>query len=225
MKAERDDMPDYLKPEKKEGPWKLLIAIGITSAVMWGLVAKYGEPIVIDITKIKEGIYFGGKPVSEQQRTATAVEQEPYYPLQSIDSNESALIVNKDNMQVQPENSQERQTVFNDQNYRPRTDINTMESVRPVQYAANTRSQNSQAVRKNNYDHWTWTYANRDKNRIRIEWETVNGWIDTTTVCHQERKGSIEYRDCRKAAKEYFAHRCKTENRKAFCHAQSFNPL
>ena len=222
MKADRDDMPDYLKPEKKKGHWRLIIAIGITSALMWWGAEKYGQPIIVDIEKNKSGFRLAETPIQtgEEGLEGSRVDmpsQGSIIKHQYIDSSAQEW--------QEPKSTRERQTVFNDQNYQPRTNINTIESVRPAQYAANTSSQKPKSVRKNQYAYWNWTYADRKRKRIRIEWETVNGWIDTTTVCHNERKGSIEYRDCRKTAKDYFTHRCKTENREAFCRAQSFNPL
>ena len=185
MKADRDDMPDYLKPEKKKGHWSLIIAIGITSALMWWVAEKYGQPIIVDIEKIKSGFRLAETQIQtgEEGLEGYRVDmpsQGSIIKHQYIDSSAQEW--------QEPKSTRERQTVFNDQNYQPRTNINTIESVRPAQYSANTSSQKPKSVRKNQYAYWNWTYADRKRKRIRIEWETVNGWIDTTTVCHNERK-------------------------------------
>lgn len=42
------------------------------------------------------------------------------------------------------------------------------------------------------------------------EWLSVNNYIDDTSVCANHRRGSIDYRECRKAAKEHFHEECRT---------------
>ncbi len=68
----------------------------------------------------------------------------------------------------------------------------------------------------------------------------VNNYIDGSSVCANHRRGSIDYRECRKAAKQHFHEECKTwrarydSDRKTssdrmktrYCSAaSSFNPM
>lgn len=67
MKVDKDDVPDYLKPRKKQGPWRTLAVMGVGSAIFWGLVTVFAKPIVIDVVQLKQAIRFGGEPIFSQQ--------------------------------------------------------------------------------------------------------------------------------------------------------------
>lgn len=63
------------------------------------------------------------------------------------------------------------------------------------------------------------------KSQKRFNWMTENNRIVYSTVCMNERTGSIQYRECRKRAKEYFKDKCNTSSDR-FCHAaNNYNPL
>ena len=63
------------------------------------------------------------------------------------------------------------------------------------------------------------------RSKKRFNWITENNRIVYSTVCMNERTGSIEYRECRKRAKEYFKGRCNVSSDR-FCHAtNNYNPL
>lgn len=128
MRADRDDMPEYLRPEKKKGHWPLLIAIGVVSAVAWVLATTYGKPIVIDLAKIKESIHFDGRPVFEQ---AQAKIQEPVG--QPIEAGYSQQMQQQDRATVLEniEVRQQKQVVFNDQNYQPKGAVNVSPFAQP----------------------------------------------------------------------------------------------
>lgn len=221
MKANRDDMPDYLRTRKKAGPWRFMAILGLGSAIFWMLALMFGKEIIIDINQIKNGIRFADKPIFDAEPEApqvSALEERQV----SVDRKAMAL-AELLSAQQQPAI---RQTSFNDQNYQPTGAINTMPAPKPTLYAASTTAQRVQHKPVLQTGYWTWTGADNRKARLKIQWQTVNGWIEYHTVCQNERRGSIEYRDCRKAAKEYFVHRCRTEKRKAFCAAENnYNPL
>ncbi len=73
---------------------------------------------------------------------------------------------------------------------------------------------------------WQWDR----KRTYAAEWVVSGNQIDGTSVCRNWRRGSIEYRECRKGAKVYFKEQCKrlAESiiRQRYCSAASgFNPL
>ena len=41
------------------------------------------------------------------------------------------------------------------------------------------------------------------------EWHSLNNRIDSSSVCANQRRGSIDYRECRKAAKVHFREQCR----------------
>lgn len=223
MKANRDDMPEYLRARKKSGPWRFLLSLGIVSAIFWILAVMFGKQIVLDINQIKNGIRLADQPVFE------AEPQSPQAPLSAkrqASVPQAEITRSEDRDRLAKEQPAIRQTSFNDQNYQPTGAINTMQAPNPALYASNSRTARVQHKPMLQRGFWTWTGADKKKARIKIEWHTVNGWIEYHTVCQNERSGSLEYRNCRKAAKEYFVYRCRTEKRKAFCAAENnYNPL
>ncbi|RMQ42251.1 hypothetical protein ALQ04_01092 [Pseudomonas cichorii] len=55
------------------------------------------------------------------------------------------------------------------------------------------------------------TVAQWDRKRTyRALWSITDNRIDGSSVCSNWRKGSIEYRECRKGAKVYFREQCKS---------------
>jgi hypothetical protein len=61
-------------------------------------------------------------------------------------------------------------------------------------------------------------------------WQVVDNWIDSTSVCANYRRGSIEFRECRKGAKVWLKEQCRSgTNQDAlqrYCSAASgFNPM
>lgn len=47
------------------------------------------------------------------------------------------------------------------------------------------------------------------RGRYLAQWTTYGNRIDGSSVCGNHRSGSIEYRECRKGAKEYFKEECR----------------
>ena len=69
---------------------------------------------------------------------------------------------------------------------------------------------------------------------FNIKWQESAGGIINSSVCYTYKKGSIDYRECRSAAKEYFKKQChmykeaKLSNlaKRKFClAANTFNPI
>lgn len=71
MNSDWDDAPDYIRNKKKESPWRMVIIMGVGSAITWGLITLFAKPIVIDVNQIKQGIRVGGQPIFNQQQAQT----------------------------------------------------------------------------------------------------------------------------------------------------------
>lgn len=62
-------------------------------------------------------------------------------------------------------------------------------------------------------------------------WQVVDNDIDASSVCLNYRRGSIEYRECRKGAKQWFKNQCRGAGnsetaRQRYCSAaSSFSPM
>lgn len=81
-----------------------------------------------------------------------------------------------------------------------------------AQYKAERASRSSAPARRS---------ASRDIDQVWIrswnggssylaEWHALDNRIDSSSVCANHRKGSIDYRECRKAAKVHFREQCRT---------------
>jgi len=138
MRVGKDDVPDYLKPRKKQGPWHTLAILGVGSAIFWGLVTVFAKPLVIDVAQLKQAIHFDGEPIFSQQPA-----QPQQSPAEALQGNDQDWIRSSQAQQTiqanreleewsrqRAQETQERQTSFNDSNYKPKPIANT--------YAAST---------------------------------------------------------------------------------------
>lgn len=111
------------------------------------------------------------------------------------------------------EEPQEKQTVFNDQNYKPKKPANTYKTAQTTQTNSRpqARAKKPDLVTRKKVN-WSWSSqsgAGKKTNRGTFTFEDRNNFINTSQVCSNHGYGSIIYRDCRKAAKKYFNDQCK----------------
>lgn len=64
----------------------------------------------------------------------------------------------------------------------------------------------------------------------QAQWSVVDNQIDSSSVCANHRRGSIEFRECRKGAKVWFREQCRRANDDSAQHrycsaASSFSPM
>lgn len=220
MRIDKDDVPDYLRPRKKQGPWRTLAMLGVGSAIFWGLVTVFAKPIVIDVAQLKQAIRFGGEPLFSQQ---PAQSQQP--PAEALQGNDQDWIRSSQAQQTiqasreleewsrqRAQETHERQTSFNDNNYTPKQPVNTYKAapapaVQQIASAERPRQQ-QRSVQRERTSKWIKSW-NGGTNYL-AEWISVNNHIDGTTVCANHKRGSIDYRECRKAAKQHYHEECRT---------------
>lgn len=116
----------------------------------------------------------------------------------------------------QTDASTPRQTAFNEHNYQPRPIVNRLPAVRlPTGEQPRQRQQTVTRSAK-------WSWKTRDGSiRGTFKWRESDGRIDYASVCMNERRGSLRYRDCRKGAKVAFANLCRERRDPAACHAEN----
>ena len=117
----------------------------------------------------------------------------------------------------QEANLEKKQTVFNESNYTPREITNSIPA--PKEIYTNNRSKPKNTYRKTHSIPWTWQsygsgFSKHNKYGKFTYVETERG-IDTESVCRNYKYGSLDYRDCRKAAKKWFQDRCSSDFRNA----------
>src|SRR5690606_1161631 len=72
-----------------------------------------------------------------------------------------------------------------------------------------------------------WIDARGDETEYRMYYEHDGTLLDFASVCSNHRTGSIDYRNCRKAAKQWFGSKCNGGSAagKMYCHARNaFRP-
>jgi len=220
MRSDWDDAPGYLRNRKKPSPWRFLAILGIGSAVLSALAFTFGKPVVLDINQIKQGIHVGGKPWFNQ---------EPAQPIQPVSqpavASYEAPAAAQESTRGQRQLSQEeiewfeertaaavqaRQTSFSDDNYTPKQPANTYTPPAVHRVAAATSTTSAPRSRSVNRERTsTWIKGWNGGINYRADWVSVNNYIDGSSVCANHRRGSIDYRECRKAAKQHFHEQCR----------------
>lgn len=136
MKADMDDMPEYLKTRKQESPWRMVAIMGIGTGVVVGGLTLFGGGFIERAKTIASGEglrddigLLQPQPQGKKISTQKVTYQEERNPLESLKSDNNPLIVTKKHPETeQPQliewTEPEKQTVFNDQNYKPKGAIN-----------------------------------------------------------------------------------------------------
>ena len=248
MKSDWDDAPDYIRNNKKSSPWRTVVILGVGSAITWGLSALFAKPIVIDVNQLKQAIRVGGQPVFSEQPAQTY--SEPLQPIQEAPAPFEPVpqVARPSPSQADIEWSEQQaalavkpgQNSFNDDNYTPKQPVNvyTPTAYKQVAPASTNNERRSKPVRREQTVEWIKGWNGGTS--YLAGWVTVNNYIDSTSVCANHRKGSIDYRECRKAAKQHYHEECRIwrerydNDRKArssrmeqrFCSAaSSFSPM
>jgi len=227
MKADWDDAPDHIKLKKRKFP------IGIAGITAIGLIG--GVIFMADRNgwaDFAQGLIAPSQAVSQQQTASTQPATAQHQPATPSPEDTFWEQISSERQQLSVTNPAVRQTSFNDSNYRPRTNINTIQSP-PRQYAQ-TSAQSQSAPRQKGLN---------GRIQVTLQWEETRGnrthrWtgyyrfqdskIIYDDLCSGSARypaGSIEYRDCRKVAKTYLRNQCRSQSdaryRAMYCFAES----
>ena len=250
MKTDWDDAPDYLRSKKRPDPWRMVAILGMGSAITWGVIALFAKPIVINVDQLKQAIYVDGNPLFSQQPVPQPYnEPEPSPSLSAIPADPPVQDVQPyQQTQADIEWAEKSKAMaierirnsFNDNNYAPKQPANTYTPPAIQQVAATQRTEKRQTNQTSRERTTRWIRSWNGGSKYWVEWVAVNNYIDGSSVCANHRRGSIDYRECRKAAKQHFHEECKTwrarydSDRKTssdrmktrYCSAaSSFNPM
>lgn len=220
LKADIEDAPDRVRQRKSN-----LVVIGLVVAICSISTAWY----LIDSRKIESEIK--ERPVmgtlDQGQETERELQEETPEDIfwQSVEESDQGQAAER-----------QRQTVFNETNYRPRTNINTIPAPVPRIAATRERTRQETTERGLNGTKRIVKMPWRDARGRRSNWSTSftyqNSIINNGSFCKNYRYGSIEYRTCRKAAKDWLRNRCQSNSqnmndawRGMYCSAESrFRP-
>jgi hypothetical protein len=216
MKTDWDDAPDYLR-RKKQSPWRTVITLGVGAAITWGLIALIAKPIVIDVNQLKQVIRVGGQPLFSEQPAQAYSEPAapirlPSLPLEPVQQVAQPPISKAEIEWFERMEAiaiQRAQNSFNDGNYRPKQPENTYSPPATQQIAAApvVSERKQRPVSRERTAKWIKGWDGGTS--YLAEWVAVNNYIDSSSVCANHRRGTIDYRECRKAAKQHYHEECR----------------
>lgn len=188
MQADKDDMPEYLRSRKQEGPWRLAAIMGVGTAIVFGGVSLLGKGFIDDANAIKDGrkplgeitIQRSPQPIHTQK--AEVVRREANYQPQAWQGGEDVIITSKSAALEAAPSPPGKQTTFNDRNYSPNGAINVVS----FNTIGTTEEIESTQVRKQN--EITVIGQQRDKGK---------------EACWMHREGSVEKRECKAGVNLY----------------------
>lgn len=117
-----------------------------------------------------------------------------------------------------------RQTEFSDRNYQPSRQINTSA---PVAITSRPAPHRESRIIQSKTEKVKWTNARGEEAEYRMYYEYDGTSVTFASVCSNHRKGSIDYRNCRKAARQWFGGKCNGGSTpgRMYCHARNaFRP-
>lgn len=200
MKADKDDAPEHLRRKRSQsfGKWSLAIALelglsGLALHMAGNRLSFLPKPQPSQPSRLEKPAHTpkDNTPQNQPQKTSEELFWES---------------VNARNHQQ----SQPKQTVYNDSNYKPQKPTNIYTPPAPHRVvSAPQQTQQRQINRTSRERTSKWIKSWNGGTNYLAEWLSVNNYIDGHSVCANHRRGSIDYRECRKAAKQYFHEQCK----------------
>ncbi|WP_342245284.1 hypothetical protein [Pseudomonas sp. OTU5201] len=203
MKSDWDDAPPRLKASKGSseiGKWIIagLIGTSITAGLLH--LADARIPFLQD-----------SSPTAQLEQLQDEPSSLP--PFEEPDPNQPTaeeMFWSSVKQREEEQKARTKQTDYNDQNYTPRQPDNvvSMEGVRQssaYQQPTQQTTTRSRTIEK----HGEWIDKWSGGARYYATWTIVNNYIDGGSVCGNHKRGSIDYRECRKGAKQFFKDECR----------------
>lgn len=224
MKAEFNDRLYTKKPKSKISKWPIL---GCLALVLIGGAVYLNNKVILSSEGARNTIVNLLKsPFQKQDELGSTASQyaEQAQPLAVITKSPAAEMRQNERLVYEQTQGQSkpRQTIFNEDNYVPRGARNIV-----VASASNhvtsrpqaLRTQRAQRFSTTHWANWRWeSYGsgfNTKTRSGRFSYIETERGIDTTSICANYTRGSLVYRDCRKAAKQWFKDRCSANFRQA----------
>lgn len=202
-----------------------------------GVIAMFAKPIVIDFDQLMQAIHIGGKPLFSQQPAQAYSEPESSISLPPAFDPQSQLHAPTERSAGQVA----RQTSFSDSNYTPKQLTNTYTAQPQATNQVAMAPQRAERSQPKRQERTTKIIRGWDDGRTySASWLSINNRIDGSSVCDNHKRGSFDYRECRKGAKQHFHEECRAWRkrydsdrndkselmRQRYCSASSsFNPM
>lgn len=209
MGADRSDIPYYLKPQKKRGNLGKMIFGGlIWAAVILGISKFVG----IQISQMRST-----QPTQTQQSPENYQSANDYPAINNTVAKTTEEVFWELTNNRKQQEAHSRQADFNDNNYTPKraeniVDTSALRELSELNQNPQVSRQVSSSKTVERTGEWVDMWGGGGK--YYAEWTAINNRIDGSSVCSNHQRGSIDYRECRKGAKQYFKDQCKAWDKK-----------
>ncbi|HBP1034177.1 hypothetical protein ACLHTP_03700 [Pseudomonas aeruginosa] len=205
MKADKDDAPEYLRRKRSQnlGKWALSIALGLALS---GLALHMAGSKLLFLPQ-SQANHLSYPENSTRISNYNALEEQPQKTSEELFW-ESVNARNKSN--------QPKQTAYDDSNYTPTGAVNivSMEAIRQPNGYRNPSTSRKKKTTNRIQHTGAWVNKWSGGARYYAEWVVIENYIENTSVCANQKRGSIDYRECRKGAKQFFKEQCRAWEKK-----------
>ncbi|HFH2571532.1 hypothetical protein [Pseudomonas aeruginosa] len=205
MKADKDDAPEYLRRKRSQnlGKWALSIALGLALS---GLALHMAGSKLLFLPQ-SQANHLSYPENSTRISNYNALEKQPQKTSEELFW-ESVNSRNKSN--------QPKQTAYDDSNYTPTGAVNivSMEAIRQPNGYRNPSTSRKKKTTNRIQHTGAWVNKWSGGARYYAEWVVIENYIENTSVCANQKRGSIDYRECRKGAKQFFKEQCRAWEKK-----------
>ncbi|HBO5517154.1 hypothetical protein ACM7YN_31120 [Pseudomonas aeruginosa] len=205
MKADKDDAPEYLRRKRSQnlGKWALPIALGLGLS---GLALHMAGSKLLFLPQ-SQANHLSYPENSTRISNYNALEKQPQKTSEELFW-ESVNARNKSN--------QPKQTAYDDSNYTPTGAVNvvSMEAMRQSNGYRNPSTSRKKKTTNRIQHTGAWVNKWSGGARYYAEWVVIENYIENTSVCANHKRGSIDYRECRKGAKQFFKEQCRAWEKK-----------
>ncbi|HCF3566517.1 hypothetical protein [Pseudomonas aeruginosa] len=205
MKADKDDAPEYLRRKRSQnlGKWALSIALGLALS---GLALHMAGSKLLFLPQ-SQANQLSYPENSTRISNYNALEKQPQKTSEELFW-ESVNARNKSN--------QPKQTAYDDSNYTPTGAVNvvSMEAIRQSNGYRNPSTSRKKKTTNRIQHTGAWVNKWSGGARYYAEWVVIENYIENTSVCANQKRGSIDYRECRKGAKQFFKEQCRAWEKK-----------
>ena len=203
MKSDWDDAPYYLRNPKKSSERRTMLIAGLFGAAL-----------------TSAGLYFASAKIDSNEPLPHAATTELAQPQPEVLPPLEELVPNQPtaeerfwssvNRDAANRSAEIKQTDYNDANYAPQQAANVV-SMEPVRQSSAYQAANSgSSVRQREVEYdQVWVEKWGGGGRYLAAWTVIDNRIDGRSVCANHQRGSIDYRECRKGAKQHFKDECR----------------
>lgn len=201
MKADRDDAPRYLTSSNHAGGlarWLIAGLVGVS--ITAGLLHLAGANLTVQVDWPRK------TSKSDTQNLGQYTSR--FDEIREIDRSAEEEFWSE---VARKENQRDKPITYGDRNQTQRGTVSYISTEPLRQSEAYQRSSQSVTTTKTNISGREGQWINQwsGSGRYYAEWTYSNNRIDGRSVCLNHKRGSVDYRECRKAAKQYYHEECR----------------